>query len=431
MSKHTSIIAFLLLALASLSAQPLPSCLSNESLFHFQQEHPNAVELIAQREATINNWIEDYQQQGRVRSDVTYTIPVVVHVVWYEEEDNIPDAQIIAQIDILNEDYNFKNRNNFLIPAEFEERVATVGFEFCLATSTPDGNPTNGITRTQTTYDNIGNFCDAQAQDQLGRKRIFRSNLGGKDAWDTERYLNIWVTPLGNGLIGRATPPEPFITNDPCSQLQPYEDGVIIDPKYFGPSCYPPHHLGRTATHEIGHYFNLIHIFGLDSDDCDTDFVDDTPEQKSAYAGCPRYPQRSCLSPASDMFMNFMDLVDDECMAMFSEGQKMRMLAALLGPRKGLIENNACQVPPLPNDVQLHAFPSPATDCIYVRFDSPVSDQEIDLRIYDAAGRLVYSDTHNARTIPPIIVRYWGSGIFIVEAIAGSEKLVKKVLVAN
>ena len=424
MNRYKPILLFLCLVSSYVTAQHNLRCPSDEPRRQYLLEYPDAFQEIAQREAAIAAWIDDYQSSAALRSDEIYTIPVVVHVVWYEEEDNIPEEQIIAQMAILNEDFSFKNQNTFFIPSEFESRVATVGFEFCLASLDPDGNPTNGITRTQTDYDGIGNFCETL--DPLQRKRIFHTDLGGKDAWDTDRYLNIWVAPM-KGLFGRATPPEPFISNDPCSQMEPNEDGVIVDPKYFGPSCYPPQHLGRTVTHEIGHYFNLLHTFGLDTDDCDTDFVDDTPEQMSPYFGCPRYPQASCTS--SDMFMNFMDLVDDECMAMFTEGQKLRMLAALLGPRRGLIENEVCVVPPLSDNFQLRTFPNPTTDCINIRFESPVENEVINLRIFDAAGKMVYTGRHNALTIPSVVVRQWGDGLFIVELTTKTDRYINRVLV--
>jgi len=96
--------------------------------------------------------------------------------------------------------------------------------------------------------------------------------------------------------------------------------------------------LGRTSTHEIGHWLNLRHIWG-DTEDCTgTDFVDDTPNAQLPNYGKPKFPHVSCNNgPNGDMFMNFMDYVDDDSMMMFTAGQVVRMHATLEGPRKELL----------------------------------------------------------------------------------------------
>jgi hypothetical protein len=276
-----------------------------------------------QSEGTVNAR-DALQDQPSSRTLVT--IPVVVHVVWNKPEENIPDEQIHAQLEVLNRDFRAANVEIAQVPAIFEDKIADVGIEFCLASRDPTGKATNGITRTFTPNTvGIG-----------GTPSIHFSALGGKDAWAPAHYLNIWVAKFAGGVGGIAT----FPGQGPAD-----EDGVEIDYRQFGTgsNLQPPYHLGRTCTHEIGHYFNLEHIWGPSINSCcnEDDFVSDTPNSCETYLGqCPVHPVFSCLQP--DMFMNFMNFTDDDCMAMFTKGQKTRMLAALDTWRSGLLNSSAC-----------------------------------------------------------------------------------------
>jgi hypothetical protein len=188
-------------------------------------------------------------------------IPVVVHVVYETNDQNISDEQVKSQIDVLNADYRQKNADSGLVPSVFQLVMADARIEFSLATTDPGGNPTNGITRTQTT---TNSFSDDDA--------VKSAATGGADAWPDDSYLNIWVCNLGGGLLGYAQfPGGPAAT-----------DGVVILHSAFGTvgTATAPFHLGRTATHEIGHWLNLRHIFGDDGGGCwGDDFVSDTPNQ--------------------------------------------------------------------------------------------------------------------------------------------------------
>jgi hypothetical protein len=150
---------------------------------------------------------------------------------------------------------------------------------------------------------------------------------GGADAWPSDRYLNVWVCNLADGLLGYAQFP-----GGP-----PTTDGVVILYTAFGTSgaAAAPFNLGRTATHEIGHWLNLRHIWGDRSDCGGTDFATDTPNQQLPNTGKPTFPHVSCNNgPNGDMFMNYMDYVDDNAMFMFTPAQVLRMNATLAGPRK-------------------------------------------------------------------------------------------------
>lgn len=246
----------------------------------------------------------------------TYTIPVVVHVVYKTAAENISDAQIASQITVLNRDYSASNPDKVKVPAVWQGLVANVGVQFKLATKDPKGKPTAGITRTQTASDS---FTDDDA--------VKSSATGGAKPWPSKKYLNIWVCSLGGGLLGYAQFPG----------MPAKTDGVVILNTAFGTtgSVQPPFDLGRTATHEIGHWLNLRHIWG-DTNDCSgSDLVEDTPRALTANTGKPTFPHVTCMNaPNGDMFMNYMDYVDDDSMQMFTPGQAARMRAALAGPRK-------------------------------------------------------------------------------------------------
>ena len=248
-------------------------------------------------------------------------IPVVVHVIFRAPSENISDLQVNSQIEVLNRDYRKKNPDVANTPAPFKALASDAMIEFALARLDPDGNPTNGITRTQTT---VQRFMDDNAMKFTAQ--------GGKDAWDATRYLNMWVCPeiiqrgTGAPLLGYAQFPGGL----------PATDGVAIANNAFGTmgTAAAPFNLGRTATHEVGHWLNLFHIWG-DKDDCTgDDEVDDTPQQQDHNFGTPNFPHVTCDNgPNGDMFMNYMDYVDDRAMFMFTAGQVVRVQATLVGPR--------------------------------------------------------------------------------------------------
>lgn len=271
------------------------------------------------------------------------TIPVVVHVVYNKNIENISDDQIRSQLRVLNKDYRKLNGDVTNVPAPFKPMVADTRVEFKLACRDPSGNRTDGITRTrtkETSFDIPPEGSPPEAE------KIKFSAHGGQDAWDSTRYLNIWVCNLAGGLLGYAQFPAG----------PPETDGVVINHWTFGDtgSAVSPQspfgtqfNKGRTATHEIGHYLDLYHIWGDDqflSNPCSgTDNVADTPNTTAANSGKPTFPNRpnACpgTGPTGDMFMNYMDYTDDDTMYMFTIGQVVRMHAALDGPRTSLLDS--------------------------------------------------------------------------------------------
>jgi hypothetical protein len=266
------------------------------------------------------------------------TIPTVVHVVYKTPPQNISDAQVKSQIDVLNADYRKMNADASKVPGVFKPLQADSNVQFKLATKDVFGNASTGITRTKTNKNSFS-YNDG----------VKSSKTGGADPWPSARYLNIWVCNLGGGLLGYAQfPGGPEAT-----------DGVVILNTAFGNTgtATDPFDLGRTATHEVGHWLNLFHVWGDDGTGCKgSDHCPDTPNQASENYGKPAFPHISCKNgPNGDLFMDYMDYVDDDAMFMFTTGQALRMNAALNGPRKTLFQ----AVPKFPGNLGPSKNPKP------------------------------------------------------------------------
>ncbi|MEP0043584.1 MAG: choice-of-anchor J domain-containing protein [Reichenbachiella sp.] len=295
------------------------------------------------------------QVQGRyldLQSETVYQIPIVVHVIHNGESigvaSNIPDEQIFNQIDSLNNDFRRLNVDQSNTPSGFLTDAADVKIEFVLAKRDPEGLPTNGIIRVQ---GNQSNFTINEAV-----------ALAANSYWPAEEYFNIWVANLSNGLLGFAKFPisnEPGMDEDP--NLNRKIDGVYLDFEYFGTGHNADEFSkGRTLTHEIGHWMGLRHIWGDGGCSVD-DFCNDTPTQGSSSSGCPSISQSSCGSV--DMFQNYMDYTDDECMNLFTncQGDRMRTVLENSPRRKELLSSQgAATVVQVANDLGIKSIQSPA-----------------------------------------------------------------------
>ncbi len=295
-------------------------CGTTDYMHALEQSHP---EVIANR-LLIEQQTQQFIQSNGKKSRSIITIPVVVHVVHNLAVQNISDAQINSQIAVLNKDFRKLNTDFLNTPGSFQPLAADCEIEFVLAKRDPNGDSTTGITRTATLTTSFTN-----------NNNIKSTATGGKDAWPATQYLNIWVGKLSGGLLGYGQfPGGPVAT-----------DGIVVSYKAFGTmgAALPPFNKGRTATHEIGHWLNLFHIWGDDAGSCNgTDVVEDTPNQGAANTGVPVYPKISCNNaPFGDMFMNYMDYSDDIAMTMFSVGQKSRMdvLFVVGGARYSLLSS--------------------------------------------------------------------------------------------
>jgi hypothetical protein len=224
-------------------------------------------------------------------------IPVVVNVLYRTAAQNISEAQIQSQIDVLNNDFNALNSDYNSVPSLFSNVKANVGITFVL----------DQVIRKSTTKKSWGTTDTMK-----------KTNKGGIAPTSPTTKLNLWVCTIGGGILGYAQFPGGSSATD----------GVVIDTNYFGltGSASAPYNLGRTATHEVGHWMNLRHIWGDAT--CGSDLVSDTPSHNTANYGVPVYPHYStCTGTPVEMTMNYMDYTDDNAMYMFSLGQKSRMSA--------------------------------------------------------------------------------------------------------
>nr|WP_315133018.1 zinc metalloprotease [uncultured Flavobacterium sp.] len=268
------------------------SCASQEVLEAQLKADPTLAIRMNQIEAfTQNSMTNGRLVNGKVE------IPVIVNVLYKTAAENISDAQIQTQINVLNQDFNATNPDFSSVPALFSGVAANIGITFVL----------EKINRKATTKTSWGT-----------RDAMKKTKQGGLDPTSPTTKLNLWACTIGGGILGYAQFPGGSSATD----------GVVIDSKYFGLSgtASYPYNLGRTATHEVGHWMNLRHIWGDAT--CGSDLVNDTPTHNTANYGVPTYPHLStCTGTPVEMTMNYMDYTDDRGMYMFSNGQKTRMAA--------------------------------------------------------------------------------------------------------
>lgn len=290
----------------------------------------------------FESWLAQKKQERRLdraslRAEEEITIPVVIHVIHNGESlgngTNIPTDQILSQIEILNKDYRRTNDDAVETLPEFQPVAADALINFQLAIRDPEGLPTTGIVRVAGSRPNY-----SLSSGQL---------LSDISYWPSEDYLNIWVTDLGSGLLGFAQFPVSNLEGMDVDRVSnPLTDGVVIDYEYFGKGFNTDDFSqGRTATHEIGHYLGLRHIWG-DGGCGASDYCNDTPDQERSTNGCPDGSELSCGS--SDMSQNFMDYTDDICMNLFTQDQMERMHVILANsPRRISLTTSDALTPPV------------------------------------------------------------------------------------
>lgn len=351
--------------------------------------------------------------------DVIYTVPVVVHVIHSGQAvgvgANISDAQILSQIEVLNQDY----RRMMGTPGYNTDPVgADTGVQFCLAKTDPYGNPTTGINRIQKT------------RSSWTSEYQITSEIQNVHRWDPNKYYNIYVVNFGgglNGVLGYAMLPN----IQAGSGLQGLstgvgsaaDDGFVVGYKYFGSKTIYPggtydstFNRGRTATHEMGHALGLHHIWG-DSSNCDVDdYCADTPPQNSENYGCPTNAY-SCNS--ADMYRNYMDYTDDSCMNIFTNDQKYRIRTVMqYGHRRAsLLTSTVCNEPLAVERFDLDMiklYPNPANDYINLTTsDNWTINSEV--VIYNSVGQKVFTAKVGETSLYTINTSDFASGVYFVK----------------
>jgi hypothetical protein len=345
------------------------------------------------------------------------TIPVVVHILYNTNAENISDAQVQSQIDVLNADYQKQNADTAEIPAYYRSLAANCGFRFGLALADTNGQSTTGIIHkyTNNSYFTIDDDIKSAA-------------TGGDDGWDRDRYLNIWVGNLTGDVLGYSS----VVGGAKAT------DGVVVLYTAFGTTgkATAPFNLGRTAVHEVGHWLNMIHTWGDDS--CGTDLVADTPPQQGPTYGDPSGIIISCgNTPYGNLYQDYMDFTDDIGMHLFTNGQKARMLTLFApgGFRYALLSDT------VPVDTATAAvtaaaaegsvygmtiYPNPAVSLVTIQLTDPACLGGL-LDVYNQLGQKVMTVRMTGLTLQ-LDVAGLASGIYFIRASDGKKGAVGKLM---
>lgn len=426
MKKNLLIIALFFLTILTIDTYAQShKCATMEILNKRISNDPSIKERIENSEAKIQKWISENPKQKRGSSEIV-EIPVVFHVIWNDPIENISDNQIYSQLDILNDDFRLLNADSLDEFHPFWEFTADSEIEFCLASVDENGDATTGITRTQTS---VITWDDNNLDD------IKSTENGGLDNWDATEYLNIYVVNLDGGLLGFATFPGDLA-------IDPYMDGVVIRYEAFGDigtagsGDFQVNDGGRTATHEVGHWLNLSHIWG--DDICGDDFVSDTEIAEDANYQCPNFPYNdnsTCGSGADgEMYMNYMDYVDDNCMNMFTVGQAARMHAALNGPRSGLLTSNGCGSPNSIkskfNEKSIELYPNPNDGNFTLNYKNTTIKNST-INVFNVLGENVKTIILTNMNSTQINISEFGVGAYYLQVTVGNNSITKKVFVTK
>jgi PKD repeat protein len=324
----------------------------------------------AEWDAWFNQKVEEFNAAntaGKTQA-VAYTIPVVVHVVHNNQAvgvgDNITQAQIIDQINILNADFAGTGLNSGNVPAIFSSLKANCTINFCLAQLTPTGGA-----MAEPGIDRINRNSKGWTAPPYTSTYV-DATIKPNSIWDPTRYLNMWVMNLGGGLLGYATfPGGTGLTGLSGPFGTATSDGVVMLNAAFGSigtaASNAPYHKGRTTTHEVGHWIGLRHIWG--DSNCGSDFCTDTPTSQTSNFGCPTHPYKVGVcagNTTGEMFQNFMDYTDDLCMYMFTNNQSARMQTAMAnGTFRSQLSASAATLCTISSSAPTASFSIPATGC--------------------------------------------------------------------
>jgi PKD repeat protein len=410
------VLALAVLALP-LRAQEVVRCYTTE----MQQALRNEGKL-QESDAEFEQWIAGriaaMRNEGGIESE--YVLPVVVHIIYQTENNpwNISDAQVFSQMEVLNEDFLRTNPDTTNTPVAFQPAAVNTGISFCLAQRDPQGNPTTGIIRHA--FPNTTTWSSG----------AFNSTVKPATIWDPTKYMNVWVANLSGGVLGYAQFPTGSGLPGLSGGTNANTDGIVLLYTSVGRPPFNPfpsvYNRGRTATHEVGHYLGLRHIWGDGGCSVD-DFCADTPPSDASNFGCP-VTHVSCGNV--DMVQNYMDYTDDACMNIFTADQKARMIAVMQNsPRRLTLPTSLSCLPPVQRPMAGFAQ---TADSICVGGQISFSDQSANLPdswFWRFEGGNPASDT----TANPTNIQYDTAGVYkvtlITTNIAGSDTLERQFAV--
>jgi hypothetical protein len=369
------------------------------------------------------------QQTKEISEDKIIKIPVVVHVIHSSNlapgqnlntNSNISDEQIFSQIKVLNEDYRRKvgSRGFNDNPSGADMKI-----DFELAKVDPNGKSSSGIVRVFNSQARFDVFKD-------------REKLAELSYWDSEKYLNIWVTSLSDDYLGYAEFPWGDFNGLELEETNPKIDGVVVDHTVFGnrigTASKGVYSYGRSLSHEIGHWLGLIHIWG--DDFCGDDYCNDTPTQERGNLSTKcRLIYSTCNGQRTlNMSENFMDYTPDSCMNVFTNDQSKRVREILeLNPRRKKLVLNSMFTLPEVSSLELRTVGNPV-ETTNVRFmiltEKP---SKIDLRITDLNGKVFYAESFidTPSRLIDLNKDSFGSGVFLICINNGQKNLSQRIVI--
>jgi len=383
-------------------------------------KNPGLLKLRERSEQRIQTYLQSGTSGLRVSADEIITIPVVVHVVHNQMDNvvggagnsNISDEQVQSQIDVLNEDY--ANKSGY--KGFYTDSLAVdTGIRFKLV----------GIVRKYSSQRQFSPLTDDKVL------------AGISTPWMTSRYLNIWVCKLVNSYLGVAQFPVVTETNTQTTGLALKDqededvltDGVIIDSQYFGRNSTgvsgSVYNLGRTTTHEVGHWLGLLHTWGLQY--CGTDYCEDTPRTESANettdTNCNPKFSRCAGTVSRNMIENYMDYSPDKCMSIFTNNQKQRMRAVLaLSPRRAKLVEYASKTD---MSVSVEIYPNPVRELLYTNIYTP-DYKAFSVAVFNSSGVRMTGDVPNQSYID---VKKFPAGMYILRVNVDNETVSKRFLI--
>ena len=389
----------------------------------------------------------------KLKTTAVVTIPVVFHIVLNSTQitqlggNTGIEQRVLTQLDVLNRDFSKTNSDIGSVPAPFQPLAGNTDIQFGLARQKPDGSGTDGYEIKTITSSGFSSLSNNGSDSKS-------SSTGGLDAWqltpNSIDYLNIWVVNISeSGVLGYTVPPSFAIGGF----YQKWETGLVIDYSVFGKRTsgsqyfFPSSNdLGRTATHEAGHFFELDHTWGDDNGKCPgsggvDDGISDTPPQADATYSptsttCPSFPRYDACTPSGDgiMWMNYMDYVDDKCMYMFTNGQVNRMRTQI---SPGGISFNLTQHPQLlwPTSIvgveknsTFVVSPNPSSGRFQINFMDTKGLKKIS--ILNMIGQTVFSTS----VTDPSLSKYeldlqgMGAGIYLIQCSFADGTATKKIV---
>ena len=365
-----------------------------------------------QKYIQIERDIQNYLNSSKIKSNHQIVIPVVFHIVWVNSNQNLPDSVIYHQLEVLNDMFQLKNADTVLLTDTLKSWKGNFDIEFKLAHIDPNGLPTSGITRRKTNYPHFSYWDDPVKKPE-----------NGIPSWPTNKYLNIWVCDLVEGLMGYAQfPGGPY-----------FVDGVVVDWQTVGNQIYPWTYVnnhkwarGKILVHEIGHWMNLFHPWGNDFFGCGEDHIPETAHQQG-----PIYPQQNCpdtlFSGCQDsgrlFIKHYMDYSGSDCGVCFTKNQVLRGLASLNTYRLQMIEN---YVPPVVlSGVGIN--PTFTEGVLYVNL--PDCSEVINIKFYDIRGKIVKTIYTTQRFMEIYLDK--PQGVYLVNVYCGQKRIFNKKIVLS